>query len=365
MDQDLLHRIALTKISNIGPILTRNLIQHFHSANNVFDASVKELLKVPGINLQLAKSILAKITFEQAEKELIFLNQNNINCIFFNDKNYPERLKHIHGAPVILYSKGDLNLDHPRNVSIVGTRKYTPIGKKNTEDLVEGLKKYNVQIISGLAYGIDFLAHSKAVEQNIPTIGVLGHGLSMIYPYDHKALANSMLENGGLLTEFSFNTGINKDQFPMRNRIVAGLSDALIVIESAVKGGSIITAEYANNFNKDVFAIPGRIQDKHSGGCNRLIKLNKAHLLEKPEDIGYIMGWDKQDKGIGVQQNLFNDLSKEDERVIQSIKKYGESSFDRLSYDTEIQNSELASLLLSLEFKGIIKSLPGKRFILN
>jgi len=365
MNQDLLFRIALTKIPSIGPILTRNLIHHFHSAKFVFEASLKELLKVQGISAQLAKSILAKNTFKNAEEELVFLEEENINCIFFNDDAYPERLKHNHGSPVILYSKGNLTLDHPRNVAIVGTRKYTPIGKQNTENLVEGLKKYNVQIVSGLAYGIDFLAHNKAVEQNIPTIGVLGHGLSMIYPYDHKVLANAMLENGGLLTEFPFKTGINKDQFPMRNRIVAGLCDAIIVVESAVKGGSIITAEYANNFNKDVFAFPGRIQDKQSGGCNRLIKINKAHLLEKPEDIAYIMGWNKENRGIGIQQTLFVDLSKQDEKVIETIKKYGESSFDKISYDTEIQNSELASLLLNLEFKGIIKSLPGKRFILN
>ncbi len=365
MDRDLFHKIALTKIPNIGPILTRNLLNHFQSANHIFEASQKELIKVPGISLNLAKLIKSKKTFAEAEQELVYLDQNNIRCIFFQDEDYPERLKHNHAAPAILYAKGNFNLNHPRNVAIVGTRKYSPIGKQNTEALVKGLKKYDVQILSGLAYGIDFLAHSSSLDHNIPTIGVLGHGLSLIYPFDHKKIANEMLENGGLLTEFSFKTGINKDQFPMRNRIVAGLCDALIVVESAVKGGSIITAEYANSYNKDVFAIPGRIQDKSAGGCNRLIKINKAHLLEKPEDIGYIMGWDNQKKNLPHQQSLFVDLSDLDQKIIESIKKYGESSFDRLSYETEIQNSELASILLNLEFKGIIKSLPGKRFILN
>lgn len=365
MDQDLFYKIALTKIPKIGPILTRKLIHHFQTPRFVFEASSKELQHIQGISIQLTKLITSKNTFAEAEQELKYLEKNDIKCIFYQDHDYPERLKHNHDSPAILYTKGNFNLDHPRNVAIVGTRKYSPIGKHNTENLVEGLKKFDVQIISGLAYGIDFLAHSKSVEQGIPTIGVLGHGLSTIYPKAHRNLAEAMLENGGLLTEFAFETRINKDQFPMRNRIVAGLCDALVVVESGVKGGSIITAEFATNYNKDVFAIPGRIQDKVAGGCNRLIKINKAHLLEKPEDIAYIMGWDKQGKSIAQQQSLFVDLSEKDQKIIESIKKYGESSFDKLSYETEIQNSELAGLLLNLEFQGIIKSLPGKRFILD
>ena len=264
----------------------------------------------------------------------------------------------------MLYYKGNANLNANRVIGIVGTRKPTAQGIAACEELVEGLKPYKPLIISGLAYGVDVAAHKKCIDIGVPTIGVLGHGLGRIYPPSHRSIAHQMIENGGLLSEYTSQVGPDREHFPMRNRIVAGLCDALIVVETAARGGSMITAQQANNYNKDVFAIPGRLKDKNSVGCNKLIKEHRANLYESPEDIAYILHWEYAENGEPIQKKLFVDLTEKEKVIIDLLQEEDEAGIDKLSFKSKIPNSVLASLLLELEFKGMLKTLPGKRYVL-
>ena len=363
MESKLFYQVALSKIPGIGPIHARNLLSHFQEPASIINASIESLCLVEGIGKTLAEAIKSEEYFSETRKEIDWILKNDVKTLFIDDKNYPEKLKFLSDAPILLYQKGKCSLNHPRNIAIIGTRKPSPRGIINCEKIIEGLKPYDVQIISGLAYGIDICAHKSALKHQIPTIAVLAHGLNQIYPAAHRPQARKMLKDGGLISEFSINDGPEREHFPMRNRIVAGLCDALIVIESGIKGGSIITSEYAVNYNKDVFAIPGRLKDRNAQGCNRLIKINKASLLESAEDIAYIMGWDPKTK-VPKQQELFVDLNEREQKILKALEINGESSFDKLAYEVQSQNSQLATLLLNLEFKGLIKSVPGNRFIL-
>ncbi len=362
---DLFYKIALTKIPGVGAVLTKQLVAWCGGIQEVFTASKKDLLKIPGIGKKTLEGILAKSSLDEAEKEMLFLEKNkDVQTLFYLDKNYPARLRHFNDSPVMLYYRGNTNLDVHRTVAIVGTRKPSEHGKIACEDLVKGLKKYNPLVISGLAYGIDITAHRKCLEEGIPTVGALGHGLDMIYPASHRKTAHEMVKNGGLISEFTSAEGPDGPHFPMRNRIIAALSDAVIVVESGKKGGSVITAEIANSYNKDVFAIPGRLKDKMSEGTNHLIKINKAHLLTSADDIGYIMGWEKKTSGSG-QMPLFVELTPEEKNITNLLTGKDGEAIDAISYSTGMAQSELASLLLNMEFKGIVKSLPGKRYILT
>lgn len=361
---DLLYKIAVTKIPKAGPVLVRQIIAWCGGIKEVFETPKKDLLKIPGIGKSMAEHILNKSALEKAEIELEFIEKNEIQTLFYLDKNFPQRLIHFNDAPLMLYYKGNMDLNHPRTVGIVGTRKPSEHGKIICQELVEGLKDYNVSIISGLAYGIDVTAHRKCLEVGIPTVGCLGHGLHMIYPAAHKKTAKEMVLNGGLLTEFTSDEKPDSPHFPMRNRIIAGLSDALIVVETARKGGSMISAHMANSYNKDVFAVPGRLKDPSSQGCNLLIKSHKAQLIESAEDIAYIMRWEKGEIPKMQQKELFVDLNPFEKKVIEHLENKDSESVDALSYITGFTQSELAGILLNLEFKGMIKSLPGKRYML-
>lgn len=364
MNKDLLYQIAITQIPLVGSVNAKNLISHCGGVEAVFHAKKKELLAVPGIGQHIADNILNQDVLSIAEKELKFIEENNVQTLFYLDKNYPHRLKHYPDCPTLLFYKGNANLNHHRNVAIVGTRKPTERGKLICEQITKDLKKYNVHIISGLAYGIDATAHKTALDQQIPTIGAMGHGLSMIYPATHRNMAQQMTQQGGLLTEYLSHQGPEREHFPMRNRIIAGLCDALIVVETAEKGGSIISAHIANHYNKDVFAVPGRLQDKSSVGCNRLIKTHKAALIESAEDIAYIMRWDAIDQAKIIQPQLFVDLSGEEKTIIDILRDQEQISIDKLSFSTQIPASKMAGLLIGLEFKGMVKMLPGKQYIL-
>jgi DNA processing protein len=280
------------------------------------------------------------------------------------DKTYPKRLSHYPDAPLLVYYKGNADLEHPRIVGIVGTRKPTDRGKAICEEIVEGLKDYGALIISGLAYGIDVAAHKKALELGMPTIGCLGHGLQMVYPSTHRKVAAGMTGHGGLLTEFSSNQKPDAPHFPMRNRVIAGMCDALIVVETARRGGSMITAEFANAYNKDVFAVPGRVKDAQSQGCNLLIKSHRAQLLDTPEDIAYIMRWEKEHAKHPAQRQLFVELNPQEQSIVDCLRGKESEGIDALSYGTGFSQSQLANLLLGLEFNGVLKSLPGKRYML-
>ncbi len=366
MDKNLLHNIALTLIPDVGPVIAKLLISYCGSAEAVFSASKKELSKIPQVGLKtIAKIVNHSEAFSRAEAQIKYLQKNGGRAVAFHSEDYPQRLKHFDSSPLVLYSRGKMNLNHPRTVAIIGTRKPTEQGKINCEKLISGLQHYDVQIVSGLAFGIDTCAHNQAVKLGMETIGVMGHGLDRMYPASNKKLATQMIENGGLLTEFPTETNPDRENFPMRNRIIASMSDVVVVVESKKRGGSIITAEFANTYNKDVFAIPGRINDEVSEGCNRLIKQHKAYLLESADDIGYIMRWDEFDKEKVVQKSLFVDLSHEEQKVIDILKKNTQITVDDLNFHLKMTPSELASMLLNLEFKGAIRSLPGKKYILS
>jgi DNA processing protein len=369
-----LYRIALTKIQGIGAITAKQLVKRAGSATAVFQSSQKELLKMTGI--ATAKQILNQSVMDWTNKELEFIDKNQIKVYFFDEEYYPNRLKRVHDAPFVLYGQGNMDLNTQRIVAIVGTRSPTRCGLEICESLVEGLKKYNPLIISGLAYGIDITAHRKAVEMGLPTVAVMGNGLRRIYPREHEDFTKKMLETGGLLTEFPHDQDPDREHFPMRNRIIAGLCDALIVVESARKGGSMISALYANDYHKDVFAIPGRVGDLNSMGCNHLIKTHKANILESAADIGYVMGWDEPIESNaetpttvakaarkGVQPPLFTSHLTAPEQHILNLLQVSETlTSDQLLKETGVTYSQMAGLLLTLEMNGLVRALPGKRY---
>jgi DNA processing protein len=294
-----------------------------------------------------------------------FIEKNDINCHFYLDENYPSRMKGLTDAPIMLYSKGNMNLNEGRMIAIVGTRHATEYGKKITESLIEGLKPYGATIVSGLAYGIDIAAHRFALKNELQTIGVLGHGLNTLYPGSHRATAVKMLELGGLLTEFKGIDAFEPQNFPKRNRIVAGLCDAVIVIESAVNGGALITAEIANNYNREVFCIPGNIGEKFSAGCNYFIRMNKASLIENAEDIASALQWKDMKTSVPKQKEIFIELDENEKKITDALRETDGLHVDALSKQTMLFGSELAVSLLNLEFKGVVKSLPGKVYRLQ
>ncbi len=362
------HQVALTFLKNIGPSLSKVLVSYFGDAESVFKASNAKLLKVPGIG---AKTI-AQLNFSEAlalaENELKFIEKNGVNPLFFTDSAYPKRLKNCNDSPVLLYAKGNANLNAQHIISIVGTRSATEYGKQLCRQLVEELQQYNILIVSGLALGIDVAAHKESLRLNVPTLGVLAHGLDRIYPSQNRAIAEKMLENGGLLTEYPSGTIPDRENFPQRNRIVAGIADATIVVEASVKGGALITAEIANSYNRDVFAFPGRVGDDFSEGCNFLVRNNKAGLLTCAADLAYSMGWEKTDaaKPVIEQFMLPIDLSA-DERLIFDILQQHKApiAIDDLTIKTNMPTSLLAMSLLNMEMQGYIRSLPGKTYCIS
>jgi DNA processing protein len=361
--QELILKIALTHLPNVGAVLARNLVSFAGGVEAVFRQRKSDLLKIPGIGVRTAEDIVRKRSFDQAEKELAFIEKNQIKVLFYLDDDYPVRLKRIKDAPTVLYYKGTADLNSLRILSIVGTRRPTHYGIAQCERIVDYLRNHDVLIVSGLAYGIDIVSHRKALEVHLPTVGVMGNGLDRIYPAVHRKTAHEMVDKGGLLTEFSSGTKPDRENFPMRNRIIAGLCDALIVVESDVKGGSMITAEMANTYHKDVFALPGRIGDQWSRGCNYLIKTNRAGLIDGPEDLVSLLQW-KDDQRTGeVQRSLFVDLTTEQRVVYDLIDEQVPVSIDRLFKESALTSSELAATLLHLEFQGLIRTLPGKQYI--
>lgn len=351
-------------IPGIGPVSAKNLITHCGNAEEVFHSKGKELLKVPGVGPGIAKSILHQDVLNKAEKEIRFIEQNGITPLFYTDEDYPSRLKYFNDAPPILYYKGNADLNHLRIVALVGTRKASPYGINLAEKLVEGLKTYGAYTISGLAYGIDIAAHKKSIQMNIPSIGVLGHGLSSIYPAQHRATAEKMLSCGGLLTEYFSNEKPDREHFPMRNRIIAGIADAIVVVESGKKGGSMITAQFGNEYNKDVFAFPSKIGEKGYEGNHRLIKSHRAALIESVEDIAYILRWEETDRPKVVQRELFSELKSNEKKIVSLLQSADGSHLDNLRHHCELSTSEIAPVLLGLELKGLIKPIPGNRYVL-
>lgn len=357
--------MALSEVKNVGPVNAKKLIAYCGSAEEVFRQKKKALELIPGIGEITAKSLLKYDSFERVENELEFIQKNKISALTFLDKRYPQRLRNCEDGPIVIYTKGEMNLNSSKVVSVVGTRNPTLYGKEFTEKLMEELKKIDVVVLSGLAYGIDVTTHRACVKNNISTIGVVAHGLDRIYPSTHYSIAEKMQSNGGILTEYMSDTNPDRENFPSRNRIVAGMADATIVIETSLKGGSMITANLANDYNRDVFALPGRITDEYSVGCNRLIRSNRAALIETPEDFIVAMGWQPSEKKKkDVQAELFIELNETEKGVIDLLKLKGNTAIDILSIEAKIPMSHLSSTLLALEFKGAVRSLPGKIYTL-
>jgi DNA processing protein len=343
----LLHQIALTFIPGVGSVYSRLLLKHFGSAEDVFKAKKSQLLAIPGIGEKTTQSILQHDFFKRAEKELDFIEKYKIKTFFYNSDDYPKRLKNCYDAPVLLYYKGNADLNNTRVISIVGTRNATPYGKELTDSLVEELKKHNVLIVSGLAYGIDAMAHKACLKQDIPTVGVVGHGLDRIYPSQHRSLAEKMVRNGGLLTEFPSETIPSRENFPMRNRIVAGMADATIIVEASLTGGALITAELANSYNRDVFSFPGNIKQEFSAGCNYLIKTNRASLITSAKDLEYILGWvtdvrQEEKKQLSLSLNL----SADEKKIVNILIGRGQTGIDELAIETQLPQSKLAITIL-------------------
>ncbi len=362
----MLHEIALTFVKGIGDITTKTLISYCGSAEEVFSSSKKSLEKIPGIGFKTAESIVNHTAFARAEEELRFIEKYKIQSFFYLDKQYPKRLKNCVDAPIMLYFKGKADLNNQKIVAVVGTRNATNYGRFFCEKLIEGLKHHGLIVASGLAYGIDIAAHKASLNLGISTVGVLGHGLDRLYPALHRPVAEKMLHNGGLLTEFPSQTNPDRQNFPKRNRIIAGMADAVIVVEATRKGGALITAEIANSYNRDVFAVPGRADDEFSDGCNFLIKTNRAHLLTKSEDLEYIMGWlDGLLIKKRIEPELLLNLSAEDKKIVDTIKEHESIAIDELQYKLNMPQSKLAMALLNLEMQSVIISLPGKVYRLN
>lgn len=362
--EELIHIIALSLIPNIGPVTAKSLISYCGGIENVFAASTKKLMSTPGFGPNLLATFDRITALELAKKEMQNLEDKGIHATCYLEKKYPQRLSNFDYSPIVIYHKGNFDFNHNKTVAIVGTRTPSDYGRLMTDRIVEGLKEFNVQIISGLAYGVDALAHKKSVDLDIPTVGVLGHGLDILYPSQHTNLVKKMISNGGIVSEFPFGTRPDREHFPMRNRIIAMMSDAVVVIESKNQGGSMITGEFGNEYNKDVFAVPGLVTEERAQGCHKLIKLNKAHLVESGIDIAEIMGWSQMAHGKVIQKQLFLDLSTEESALYELIKLNKEMPIDNITFALNKPPSEVAALLLELEFKGAIRALPGKRYTL-
>ena len=366
MSTELLYQIALTLVPNIGDIHAKALINNFETAAAIFSASKKDLESLEGIGTVRANSIKKFNDFKRAEEEVAFVEKYKITPLFLTDKNYPKRLLNCYDSPSILYYKGNADLNSPKIIAIVGTRTHNEYGKTLCEKLIEELASEDVIIISGLAFGIDSIAHKTSVKYNVKTIGVMAHGLDMVYPSQNSALAKQMITNGGLLTEFKSQTKPDRQNFPSRNRIVAGISDAIVVIESGIKGGSLITAELGNGYNKDVFAFPGRVNDTKSEGCNFLIKNNKAGLITSANDLIENMGWKKK-KNISPkkQRELFIELSTEEKTIVNILQQQEQVHIDELFIKSKLSSSAVATALLMLEMQNVVISLPGKLYKLT
>lgn len=358
---DLIYKIALTLVPGVGSVNGKSLVAYCGGVRAVFMEKKRALLKIPGIGEQAVNSLVNHNVFARAEEELVFIQKNKISSFFYLDKDYPARLKHCHDSPLMLYYKGTADLNAPKVVALVGTRKATEYGRDMCRKIIEGLQEHNVLVVSGLAYGIDTWSHKAALDNSLQTVGVLGHGLDRIYPFANRSLAEKMAENGGLLCEYMSNTTPDRENFPMRNRIIAGMSDAIVVVESGITGGALITAEIANSYNRDVFAVPGRIGDPHSEGCNKIIKINKAALIQSAKDITYLLNWDEAKiRKTNIQRQLFVNLTPDEELIVNTLKEKGDLEVDTLLMETSLLPSKAASILLNLEFEGIIRCLPGK-----
>jgi DNA processing protein len=362
-DTDLLYTLALQHVPNIGDITAKRLISHCGSAEAVLKEKKQNLLKIDGIGSITIKDLFKPHHLKVAENEMTFIRENAIEVLYFQDTDYPEKLKHCIDGPILLFRSGHINLKHQKIISIVGTRKITTNGIAFCENLIEQLVPFSPVIVSGFAYGTDITAHKAALKHNLQTIGCLAHGLNQIYPKVHKKYMADVEKNGGFLSDFWSTDVFDRNNFLKRNRIIAGLSEATIVIESAEKGGSLVTADIANSYNRDVFAVPGRTTDSQSVGCNNLIKHQKAHMLSTPLDVPYILNWELEDnKKPAIQKQLFVELDDTEKTIYNFLKENEKQQLDVIALNCQLPIFKVSGSLLNMELKGVVRPLPGKLF---
>ncbi|MCC3158976.1 DNA-processing protein DprA [Hymenobacter sp. 15J16-1T3B] len=363
----LLSEVALTLLPGIGPLVTRQLIGYLGSAQNVLNAGPNQLLKVPGVGPALV-NVLRNSTaaLRQAEQVLRRAEQDGARLLYYTRPDYPARLRPVPDAPVLLYYQGPAELNNARTLAVVGTRQATDYGREQTEKLIKGVAPYQPLVVSGLAYGIDIVAHRAALQEGLPTVAVMATGLDSIYPHAHRRTAEKMLEQGGgLLTEFTFGTPPDKYNFPARNRIIAGLTDATVVVEAAKKGGALITAELALDYNREVLAVPGRLDQPASEGCNQLIRNQQARIYTGPEDIEQALNWDAALQPAAVPAGLNPaDFTPGEFALLEILQACKEKQIDELSWQAQLPINQVSTLLLGLEFRGVVRALPGKKFAL-
>jgi len=361
------HKIALGLIPRIGDINARKLVSHFGSVEAIFHEPYRNLIKIPGIGSGIAKYICDRSYLDTAEQEAEYISKNNVRTYFYLDNDYPFRLRQCDDSPVVFFFMGDCDLNAAKILSVVGTRNATIRGREICEKIIGGLAAGHPDliIVSGLAYGIDIASHKAALANNLQTIGVLGHGFKTTYPSIHASTAKALVKKGGLLTDFLSDALPERNNFLKRNMIIAGLSDATLVVESGIKGGALITADIANSYNRDVFAVPGRPDDQWSAGCNSLIRNNKAALTECSDDIEYFLNWKPEKSKPPVQRTLFAELDETEKQIFEIVMKQGEMTIDAICRSLEIPVYKLSSLLLQMEFKGLLKCYPGNLYRLN
>lgn len=371
MIDDRLYNLAISFLSGVGDINAKKLISKFGSAESVFKSSFGELQKVSGIGEQISMKLYNSFNtaLQRAEEELIYIYANDVDFVFYTDEDYPARLRECDDSPMVIYYKGKPVFNNSKIISIVGTRNATKYGTDFCTQLIEAVAaKYpKVVIVSGLAYGIDVAAHKEALKNNLTTWAVMGHSLESIYPALHKKVAKKIIDSGGsILSDFPHGSKIESANFVKRNRIVAGLCDALIVVESGIKGGSMVTANIANHYNRDVFAVPGSVNSVYSEGCNRLIKTNRANLTESLEDIEYIMNWvSKSENNLQKCLDLYSGMNENEQIIVNVLKNYEYLDIDNIIRQTNLEANVLSLSLLELEFKNIVRALPGKIFTLK
>lgn len=360
--EDIRYQIALLEMMHVGPVVARKVIDYFGSAKEVLSAQERALFKLGVVGSRIIEQRNNKEYLNFADNQIRFCEEHHATIISYYSKQYPVRLKQCIDAPLVLYQRGNCDLNAERVVAVVGTRNCSIYGKEFCAELIRNLKEYDVTIVSGLAFGIDACAHNAAIAQEMYNIGVVAHGLDRMYPREHKGIAEKIINKGAILTDFPTETNPDRENFPKRNRIVAGMADAIVVIESAIKGGSMITAKLGNDYNRDVFAVPGRVGDERSEGCNHLIKTNQAHLLEKAADIAYILGWEKQKSAKkNTQKRLNFSFNKTEQKIINSLEQQAQT-IDEVVILSGLSISEVSSCLLMLELKGTVKQLPGKKY---
>lgn len=360
---ELIATLRLQQIPHIGAILAKRLISHCGSPSAVFSERHDHLTRIEGIGSKIIAGLKNKASLEAAEKEFKFLIDNNISYTYFEDEKYPKYLKHCVDGPLLLFQKGNIQLEDRKIISVVGTRNMTRYGKAVCEEFIEAIAPLDPIIVSGMAYGVDICIQKAAAELDLQTIGCLAHGLNQMYPRAHQKYCEVFEKNGGFITEFWSSTTPEREHFLRRNRIIAGISEATVVIESAEKGGSLVTADIANSYDREVFAVPGRANDSHSSGCNALIKQQKAHMLTSAADLIYMLNWDiLEATPKSIQKELFTDLDEVERTIYTYLETGGRQVLDTIALECHMPIFRTSSTLLSMELKGFIRPLPGKRF---